>query len=94
MIEFYKFKIFFLYTKKKKLGDRHRIHLHCFTGGWEIAKDYLNHFANLCVGVTPKVIYNSSGNKMVELVKNVDIKRLLLETDAPYFVPGFDDVRK
>lgn len=68
------------------LETDHRIHLHCFTGGWKIGQKYLNHFENLCIGATPLVTYR--GNKEVrELIENIPLDRLLLETDAPYFVP-------
>lgn len=67
------------------LDPKHRIHLHCFTGGWAIGKKYLDYFENLCIGVTPLLTYNS--REVKDLIENVPLERLLLETDAPYFVP-------
>lgn len=69
----------------KFLDPKHRIHLHCFTGGWAIGKKYLEYFENLCIGVTPLLTYNS--REVKDLIENVPLERLLLETDAPYFVP-------
>lgn len=62
------------------------IHLHCFTGGWELAQEYLDHFENLCIGVTPLC---SGANKMNDMLRNIPMDRLLLETDSPYFVPRY-----
>ncbi len=70
----------------------HPIHLHCFTGGWEIAKRYLSTFSNLCIGVTPLLASNVYHNPMKELIANMPLNKLLLETDSPYFVPRTPDV--
>jgi TatD DNase family protein len=78
---------------KRNLSATHRIHLHCFTGGWAMAEQYLKKFENLCIGVTPLCLSGGSGvagqplNKMRELVMHIPLDKLLLETDAPYFVP-------
>lgn len=80
--------------KKKHLSPKHRIHLHCFTGSWQIAKSYLDTFENLCIGVTSLVTFSSKINPdFVELVRNIPLNRLLLETDSPYFLPQSDDVK-
>ena len=80
--------------KKKHLSPEHRIHLHCFTGSWKTAKSYLDTFKNLCIGVTSLVTFSSKINPdFVELVRNIPLNRLLLETDSPYFLPQSDDVK-
>lgn len=77
----------------ENLNEDHRIHLHCFTGTWSTAKKYLKTFPNLCIGVTPLITYNSnSNNQLKELVMNIPLDKLLLETDAPYFVPRLRNV--
>ncbi len=86
LFNFYLKNLFFV----KFLNTKHRIHLHCFTGGWTIGKAYLNHFENLYIGVTPLLTYNSKEVK--DLIQNVPLYRLLLETDAPFFVPHTIDV--
>ena len=65
-----------------------KIHLHCFTRGWQSASKWCSTFPNLYVGLTPLVTWGSQGPGSV--AKNIPLERLLLETDAPYFVPrGF-----
>jgi TatD DNase family protein len=72
--------------KSKYLSKSHRIHLHCFTGGWQLATKYLDEFENLCIGVTPLIGFNVS-LELEDFVRKIPLDRLLLETDAPYFVP-------
>ena len=54
--------------------------------GLELANKYLERFPNLCVGVTPKCSRDET-NEMKEMIKKIDVTRLLLETDSPYFLP-------
>lgn len=68
------------------LNDDHKIHLHCFTGPWNLAQKYLSHFENLCIGITPLVTQTQCKN-VNELARNIPLDRLLFETDAPYFKP-------
>jgi len=75
---------------KKHLSKSHRIHLHCFTGGWQLASKYLNEFENLCIGVTPLIGFNVS-LELEDFVRKIPLDRLLLETDAPYFVPRLEN---
>ena len=66
----------------------YRIHRHCFTGGWLEAQTWLTKFPNSYIGLTPIVTFrNSRGFGPREVAKYVPLDRLLLETDAPYFVP-------
>lgn len=58
--------------------------MHCFTGGWKIAKKYLESFVNLCIGVTPLAAHC---DQVKEVIINIPLDRLLIETDAPYFFP-------
>jgi len=74
------------YMLKEYLDPDHRIHLHCFTGGWLIGQKYLKKFPNLCIGVTPLVTFKTS-DKVKDVIRNIPLNRLLLETDSPYFVP-------
>ncbi len=75
----------------KELDVKHRIHLHCFTGGWNIGKKFLDQFPNLCIGVTNLITYGNN-TPAFELVEKIPIDRLLFETDAPYFIPRLRDV--
>ena len=77
----------------KNLPEAHRIHLHCFCGGWKLAQQFLETFPNLCVGVTPLLTYSKIAEATVaEMIENIPLERLLLETDAPYFVPRLPEV--
>ncbi|GFT00073.1 putative deoxyribonuclease TATDN2 [Nephila pilipes] len=61
-------------------------HLHCFTDSWYWAQKWLKTFPNVFIGITNLVTYNSA--KLThEVAKKIPLNHLLLETDAPYFVP-------
>ena len=64
----------------------HKIHCHCFTGYYYNAKRWLEAFPNLYIGVTPLVTY-ATARPSHDLARNIPLNRLLLETDAPYFIP-------
>lgn len=63
-----------------------KIHLHCFTDTWEWAKEWMDAFPNLCIGFT-NYISSCSATDANEIVKKMPLDRILLETDAPYFLP-------
>ncbi|XP_060064633.1 putative deoxyribonuclease TATDN2, partial [Ylistrum balloti] len=64
----------------------YRIHCHCFTGDYESAKKWMNLFPNLYIGLTPLVTYRTA-TPTHEVARFIPLDRLLLETDAPYFIP-------
>jgi TatD DNase family protein len=64
-----------------------KIHIHCFTDSPQFAKKLLNYFPNLFIGITGVVTYGSAKNTQ-NVVKDIPLDRFLLETDAPYMVPG------
>ncbi len=63
------------------------IHLHCYTGDMEQAKLYMAQFPNLYFGVTNLVTY-ATATQVHQNATDLPLRRLLLETDAPYFVPA------
>ena len=63
-----------------------RIHLHCYTGSYEVATKFLNHFPNLYLGVSGIVTF-SKASQVHGVVYDAPIERMILETDAPYLVP-------
>ncbi|XP_041348731.1 uncharacterized protein LOC121368175 [Gigantopelta aegis] len=65
----------------------YKIHCHCFTGNYTSCKKWLNMFPNLYVGLTPVITYNTA-KPAQEVAEFIPLERLLLETDAPYFVPN------
>jgi TatD DNase family protein len=58
---------------------------HCFTGGREELKAYLD--LGLYVGITGWICDERRGKHLLELVKEIPKDRLLLETDSPYLTP-------
>jgi len=71
---------------KEILPKNWKIHLHCYTGDLEQAEQYMAHFPNLYFGVTNLVTYPTA-TKVHQNATDIPLRRLLLETDAPYFVP-------
>ena len=71
------------------LMKKHRDHLsggiiHCFSGSWEIAREYLKmgYYISFAGPVTFK-----KAPKLQEAAVNVPLDRLLIETDSPYLAP-------
>lgn len=58
---------------------------HCFTGGLEEARSYLD--MGLYIGVTGWVCDERRGQALREAVPLIPLDRLLIETDAPYLIP-------
>eukprot|EP01126_Amoeba_proteus_P016755 TRINITY_DN1785_c0_g3_i2.p1 TRINITY_DN1785_c0_g3~~TRINITY_DN1785_c0_g3_i2.p1 ORF type:complete len:298 (+),score=57.33 TRINITY_DN1785_c0_g3_i2:114-896(+) len=67
-----------------------KIHLHCWTGkNWKIAQHLLNEFPNLFFGFTGVITFPNC-NYLREIVRQIPLNRILLETDGPYMAPeGF-----
>ena len=68
---------------------RHRSHLtggiiHCFSGSWEIAKEYLK--LGYYISFAGPVTFRKAP-KLQECAVNVPRDRLLIETDSPYLAP-------
>ena len=58
--------------------------VHCFSGSVEFAKECLS--LGYYIGVTGVVTFKNA-KKLLEVVKEVPIERLLVETDCPYMTP-------
>ena len=70
------------------LPRRWRIHLHCFTGSSDEAQRWYCYFFNTYIGVTNLVTSSTEEGDLVRnAVRSTPLKRLLLETYAPYFLP-------
>ena len=59
--------------------------VHCFTGVKEEMHDYLD--LDLHIGITGWICDERRGFHLKEFVKNIPLKRLMIETDAPYLTP-------
>ncbi|XP_037519476.2 putative deoxyribonuclease TATDN2 [Rhipicephalus sanguineus] len=71
---------------KELVPKDYLIHRHCFTGNWREAQEWLDAFPNLCLGLTPLICFDRTSS-LAEVGRNIPLDRLLLETDAPYFLP-------
>ena len=58
--------------------------MHCFSGSTMMAKEFIK--LGFKIGVDGPITYENN-KKGIELVKEIDLKDLLLETDSPYLSP-------
>ena len=58
--------------------------MHCYSGSLEMAKEFIK--LGFKIGIDGPITYKSN-KKGVEVVKNIDLKDILLETDSPYLSP-------
>jgi len=56
---------------------------HCFSGSYELAKQIID--LGFYLGIGGVLTYKKSG--LAEVLKNVDLENIVLETDAPYLTP-------
>ena len=56
---------------------------HCFSGSYESAKEIIK--AGFYLGIGGVITYKNAGLK--EVLENIDLQHLVLETDAPYLTP-------
>ncbi|KAF9067219.1 hydrolase [Rhodocollybia butyracea] len=73
-----------------------QIHIHCFTDSPDFGQRLLDHFPNLCIGITGVVTFASNYDTSTLIRRmaapsaspSASPLRILLETDAPYMVPS------
>ncbi|XP_062853079.1 putative deoxyribonuclease TATDN2 isoform X2 [Trichomycterus rosablanca] len=71
---------------KKCVPRDYKIHRHCFTNSYSVIEPFLSEFSNLFVGFTALVTYPNALDAR-HAVRRIPLNRILLETDAPYFLP-------
>uniref|UniRef100_A0A673CZB5 TatD DNase domain containing 2 n=2 Tax=Sphaeramia orbicularis TaxID=375764 RepID=A0A673CZB5_9TELE len=71
---------------KKCVPRDYKIHRHCFTSSYPVIEPFLTEFPNLYVGFTALITYSSATDAR-NAVRKIPLNRILLETDAPYFLP-------
>ena len=76
-------KIFCTILKEEKAAEVGGI-MHCFSGSWETAKQCLDMNFHISFG-GPVTFKNAKQPK--EVLAQVPLDRLLIETDAPYLTP-------
>lgn len=59
--------------------------IHCFTGDEDALRAYLE--LDLHIGITGWICDERRGHHLHELVGNIPLNRLMIETDAPYLMP-------
>lgn len=59
---------------------------HCFTGSYPVIEPLLKHFPNMSVGFTAVLTYSSAWEAR-DALKQIPLERIIVETDAPYFLP-------
>jgi TatD DNase family protein len=58
---------------------------HCFTGSKQALFGYLD--LNMHIGITGWICDEKRGEELQQLVNNIPLERLMVETDAPYLLP-------
>lgn len=67
-----------------KESGHNKVNIHCFSGSLEMAEKFIKLGYLLGIG---GVVTFKNASKLKEIVKNVDLSHLLLETDSPYLTP-------
>lgn len=73
-----------MYEKEKAAGRELRADMHCYSYHLEQAREYVK--MGLYFGIGGIVTFKNAG-KLPEIVKELPIERILLETDCPYLTP-------
>ena len=73
--------------KELKVPANYRIHRHCFTESWPVAASWLKLFPASKLGITGLVTFPHASS-VHEVARRLPLHHLLLETDAPYFLPS------
>ncbi|MCD8036185.1 MAG: TatD family hydrolase [Clostridiales bacterium] len=58
--------------------------IHCYSGGAPMAKDYIN--MGFYIGIGGSLTFKNN-RKTVEVVEQIPLEKILIETDAPYLAP-------
>ena len=71
-------------TARWKAGRLPRGVMHCYTGSWESARQYLA--MGLYISFSGAVTFKNAP-KLSEVAKNMPLDRILVKTDCPYMAP-------
>ncbi|KAK6061650.1 hydrolase, TatD family, partial [Cooperia oncophora] len=81
--------------EKTGISGFHNIHRHCFTENWDVACRWLRKYPNMCFGFTSIISsWEQNEKEKYEVLKRLPLRKILLETDAPYFRPNQYDCVK
>ncbi len=70
---------------KEHRGRLNHVVVHCFTDNEKALFDYLD--LDCFIGITGWICDERRGRHLLDLVKNIPLNRLLIETDSPYLIP-------
>lgn len=73
-----------LKSKISNLKSAIKFEIHCFTGDWSIAQEFVKRGAYIALGGI--ITFDKTG-RSEEVVKNLPLEYTILETDAPYLTP-------
>ncbi|XP_055340619.1 putative deoxyribonuclease TATDN2 isoform X2 [Paramacrobiotus metropolitanus] len=71
---------------KERLPHNWPVHRHCFRSDYFAAIRYMDYFPNVVLGFVP--LDYSKDTKLSNVIQSVPLDRVVLETDAPYFLPA------
>ena len=66
-------------SKYKNTGS-----IHCFSGSLEMANEFIK--LGYCIGIGGVCTYKNAKN-IIDVIRNIDMEYILLETDSPYLSP-------
>lgn len=72
------------YDILKKYKEGLRGVLHSYSGSWEMAKRYID--LGFYISISGPITFKNA-RKLPEVVENVPLNRLMIETDSPYLTP-------
>ncbi len=59
--------------------------IHCFSADWPIAEQFLS--LGFFVGFTGPITFGNATPELLEVVKNMPLNKILVETDCPFLAP-------
>ena len=72
--------------RQKRVPSDWPMHYHCFKGSVEQAEQWLQSYPASKIGLTGLVTFPNA-RQVHEVARHVPLQKILLETDAPYFLP-------
>ena len=72
--------------RKKEVPSDWPMHYHCFNSSVEQAEQWLQDYPASKIGLTGLVTFPNA-KQVHEVARHVPLEKILLETDAPYFLP-------
>ena len=73
------------YNIVKKYKNQLRGVFHCFSSNLSDAKKVID--LGFYIGIDGPITFKNKNQNLVEIVKNIDLKHILIETDSPYLTP-------